>query len=78
MKPNSWVLVSTMFAPVAFSANDDRKAQDFAARTLAYFAVLNPTAQRRDYSSTNRVKIVMNSEAQWFQLATLPGSRDCD
>ena len=73
MKPNSWVLASTMFAPVAFSANDDRKAQDFAAQTLPYIAAINPTAYRRDYSSTNNIKIVMNSEAQWFQLATPSG-----
>ena len=70
MKPNPWVLASTMFATVAFSANDDRKAQDFAPQTLAYIAVINPASQRRDYSYTNNIKIVMNSEAQWFQLAT--------
>ena len=62
-----------MFAPVAFSANDDRKAQDFAAQTLPYIAAINPTAHRRDYFGTNNVKIVMNSEAQWFQLATPSG-----
>ena len=70
MKPIPWVLASTMFAPVAFSANDDHKAQDFAAQTLPYIAAIDPTAQRRDYFRTNYMGIVMSSEAQWCQLAT--------